>query len=242
MIRTLLLPPRSQHPLQTLQYTCSLKHNLKRNIIHLGSATEWKNQIILHDCRDVFSLKILKNNFYHNTKKDFSLYQLYFCLAQNQLHVHTSVQLCGNIDRLPDFAMQVRGGIRWGKICILQTDNFAVPILKLKSEFQVPLVKLLVLDPQTLYLPVAFLCFTFFFTLGREREWVRVKERGREGGREEWKEKERERKRMNASQAVSILRAEPDIGLDSRTLGPLPEPKSRVKRSTNWATQVSLFQ
>lgn len=42
-------------------------------------------------------------------------------------------KLYGNIDYLTGFTIRVRDG---GKICILQTDNFAISTLMLRSEIQ----------------------------------------------------------------------------------------------------------
>ena len=43
--------------------------------------------------RKVFSLKILKNSFYHKTKQDIGLEELYFCFTQRQVYVHASTQI-----------------------------------------------------------------------------------------------------------------------------------------------------
>ena len=61
-------------------------------------------------------------------------------------------------------------------------------------------------------------------------------------------EREREREREREPQAGLKLSAEPDLGLnvglnpglDPMTLGSWSEPKSRVRCSINWATQVPL--
>jgi len=69
--------------------------------------------------------------------------------------------------------------------------------------------------------------YLFIWERERERERTRVHELGEAEG-----EGERE------SQADSTLSAEPDVGLDLMTLRSWPELKSRVGRSTDWATQV----
>ena len=51
---------------------------------------------------------------------------------------------------------------------------------------------------------------------------------------------EGQRERERESPASSTLSAEPNAGLDPRTLRPRPELKSRVGRLTNWATQAPL--
>ena len=48
------------------------------------------------------------------------------------------------------------------------------------------------------------------------------------GERQRESERERERQRENESQADSTLNTEPDLGLDTMTLGSWPKPKSRV--------------
>lgn len=63
----------------------------------------------------------------------------------------------GNTDCLTGFTIKARDGIQGGKLCISQTGNFAISTLKLKSEIQLPLVKLLVSDLQFFfYLPIVF--------------------------------------------------------------------------------------
>ena len=47
----------------------------------------------------------------------------------------------------------------------------------------------------------------------------------------EWGEREN-------PQVDSVLSAEPNVGLDRRTLRSCPEPKSRVQHLTDWATQT----
>ena len=47
-----------------------------------------------------------------------------------------------------------------------------------------------------------------------------------------------EREKERESQAGYTLSTEPNTGLDFTTLRSWPEPKSRVRRLTNWATQT----
>ena len=67
----------------------------------------------------------------------------------------------------------------------------------------------------------------FLIYLFREQAWV--------GG---GAERERERE----SQTDCVLSTEPNAGLNARTLRSWPEPKSRVKQSTNWAIQMPLLE
>ena len=66
--------------------------------------------------------------------------------------------------------------------------------------------------------------------------WERERERSSGGGAE------RERERERNSQAGSALSAQSlTHGLNSQTVRSWPEPKARVRRLTNWATQVPHF-
>ena len=69
----------------------------------------------------------------------------------------------------------------------------------------------------------------------KKRLFIYFRERERQ---HEW-EGQRERKRE--SQADFMLSTEVDTGLDFRILRSGPEPKLRVRRLTNYATQASLL-
>ena len=74
-----------------------------------------------------------------------------------------------------------------------------------------------------------FLCLFIYFEREKEREYKQGRKRGRE------REKEREREREWESQAGFTLSEKSLCGAQSHE--PWPEPKSRVKRLTDWATQ-----
>ena len=51
---------------------------------------------------------------------------------------------------------------------------------------------------------------------------------------------QRERERESQSQADSVMSVEPNTGLDPTTPGSWPEPKSRIRHSTYWATPAPI--
>ena len=74
---------------------------------------------------------------------------------------------------------------------------------------------------------VCLFCLFTYFEREREREITQHKQ-GRGKGRGRGRE----------SQAGSTLSEEPDTDLDPTTMRSWPEPKPRVRRLTDWATQV----
>ena len=76
--------------------------------------------------------------------------------------------------------------------------------------------------PQFYFIFLMFLYFIIYFE--REREQGRGRERGRE----------------RIPSRLCTVSTEPDVGSNSQTVRSWREPKSRVQRLTNWATQVPL--
>ena len=86
----------------------------------------------------------------------------------------------------------------------------------------------------------SFFFFNFYFIVERVCVQVGKSCRRRERERQTERERERETDREREFQAESTPSVDPNTGLDPTMVGSWPEPKPRVRYSTNWATQESL--